>query len=348
MTEVSISSRGSRLRRTRRFRPGPIVLLVALLPAVLLLAFAIGAVPLRMGELLFGGATEFERMVFVEIRAPRVVLAASVGAVLGLAGAALQGLFRNPLADPGLIGVSAGAALGAISMIVLGDALALPYWLSPFSIPLAAVVGALSVTSFLYVFASYFGRFSIVTILLVGIAVNALSTVGIGAFEYISDDRQLRSLVFWMMGSFGRAEWTTTAPALLFMGGAAAWLLCQRRALDLLQLGEAEASFLGVRVEQLKRIVVLCVAVAVGAGVALSGIIGFVGLVVPHLVRLILGPGHVRLLPASMLLGAALMVLADLAARTLISPAELPVSLVTSAIGAPFFLWLIARMRLAQ
>ncbi len=228
-----------------------VILLGVSLVAAILTAFAIGAVPLPVWQLLTGQAGEFEQMVFADIRAPRVVLAAAVGAVLGLAGAALQGLFRNPLADPGLIGVSAGAALGAISMIVLGDALIVPAWLSPFLLPLAAVAGALAVTTFLYAFASYYGHFSIVTLLLVGIAVNALSTVGIGAFEYLSDDRQLRSLVFWMMGSFGRAEWQTVLPALGFMAIASIMLLRQGRALDLLQLGEAEASFLGVRVSLL-------------------------------------------------------------------------------------------------
>ncbi|MEM7077406.1 MAG: iron ABC transporter permease [Pseudomonadota bacterium] len=305
----------------------------------------IGAVPLSLPDLLRGSATPLEAMVFAEIRSPRVVLAACVGAVLGLAGASLQGLFRNPLADPGLIGVSAGAALGAVAMIVLGENLGAPEYLTPYLLPLAAVAGALAVTGFLYSFASWFGRFSIVTLLLVGIAVNALSTVGIGAFEYLADDRQLRSLVFWMMGSFGRANWAAAIPAVAFMLTAMLVLLTQSRALDKLQLGEADAAYLGVDVRRLKRLVILASAIAVGAGVALSGMIGFVGLVVPHLVRLLIGASHRFLLPGAALLGAGLMISADLVARTIIVPAELPVSLVTSAIGAPFFLWLVARVR---
>ncbi|MEM7002348.1 MAG: iron ABC transporter permease [Pseudomonadota bacterium] len=313
--------------------------------AMLLAGLAIGAVPIDLFNLLTGQASALESTVFAEIRSPRVVLAGAVGAVLGLAGASLQGLFRNPLADPGLIGVSAGAALGAVAMIVLGDNLGLPADLTPYALPVAAVLGALSVTAFLYSFAAWFGHFSIVTLLLVGIAVNALSTVGIGAFEYLADDRQLRSLVFWMMGSFGRAKWDAAIPALILMCVAATMLLTQARNLDILQLGESEAGYLGVNVLHLKRLVILASAVAVGAGVALSGIIGFVGLIVPHLVRLLVGPGHPHLLPGAAALGAALMIGADIIARTIIVPAELPVSLVTSAIGAPFFLWLIARVR---
>ncbi len=319
--------------------------LLALTVISLFLAFSVGAIPLPVWEILRQQATDLQHTVFFEIRAPRVLLAAGVGAMLGLSGACLQGLFRNPLADPTLIGVSAGAALGAIAMIVLGDLIDLPAGWAAYAVPLAAVAGALLVTSFLYGFAAWFGQFSIVTLLLVGIAVNALSTVGIGAFEYLSDDRQLRNLVFWMMGSFGRAGWDTVIPALLVMSAAGILLIRQGRQLDLLQLGEAEAAHLGINVGRLKRVVILMSAVAVGAGVALSGIIGFVGLIVPHLVRLMIGPLHRYLLAGSLLLGAGLMVLADLLARTVIVPAELPVSLVTSALGAPFFLWLIARMR---
>ena len=274
-----------------------------------------------------------------------MVLAGFVGAALALSGAALQGLFRNPLADPGLIGVSSGAALGAVAMIVLGGAMALPGVLLPFALPLAAVFGAMLVTLFLYAFASRYGRFSIVTIVLVGVAVNALAGVGIGTFQYLSDDAQLRTLTFWMMGSFGRANWPAVAPAALVAALAALPLFFVARGLDLLQLGETEAYHLGIEVKRLKRRIVLCSAAAVGAGVALSGMIGFVGLVVPHLVRLAIGAAHRFVLPCSALLGAALTILADLLARTAVAPAEIPVSLVTSAIGAPFFLWLIARAR---
>ena len=323
--------------------PTALALALALAGAAAL-ALAIGAMPIDLAG-LFDDEARLQRMVFAEIRAPRVVLAGFVGAALALSGAALQGLFRNPLADPGLIGVSSGAALGAVAMIVLGGAVALPGVLAPFALPLAAVLGAMLVTLFLYAFASRYGQFSIVTIVLVGIAVNALAGVGIGAFQYLSDDAQLRTLTFWMMGSFGRANWPAVAPAVLLVAVAGLPLFLVARGLDLLQLGESEAYHLGIEVKRLKRRIVLCAAAAVGAGVALSGMIGFVGLVVPHLVRLAIGAGHGFVLPCSALLGAALTILADLLARTAAAPAEIPVSLVTSAIGAPFFLWLIARAR---
>jgi len=337
-------SAGSPQRASRR--QAILAMLAAVLVVTLTVAFATGAVPLSLREFLWPqDGSQLARTVFVEIRSPRVVLAAVTGAALALAGASLQGLFRNPLADPTLIGVSSGAALGAIAMIVLGSALALPEWFSPYAVPLSAVASATLVTLFLYAFASRYGRFSIVTMLLVGIAINALATVGIGAFEYLSDDTQLRTLVFWMMGSFGKATWPMALPAIALIAVASAVLLSDARRLDLLQLGEAEARHVGVHVSRLKRRTILGTAAAVGAGVALSGVIAFVGLVVPHLVRLLGGAGHRYVLPGSLLLGASLTVGADLVARIVIVPAEIPVGLVTSALGAPFFLWLIARVR---
>ena len=319
--------------------------LFAFLIAAIVAALSIGSVPIRMFDLLDGTATELEWTVLFEIRTPRVILAGFVGAALALAGAALQGLFRNPLADPGLIGVSSGAALGAIAMIVLGSGLNLLPELMPYALPVAAVLGALTVTIFLYLFASYYGQFSILTVILLGIAINALASVGIGAFQYLSDDAQLRSLVFWMMGSFGRASWEIVMPAMAIVIISLVLLLSQTKNLDRLQLGEAEAWFLGVDVKNLKRLIILSVSAAVGAGVSISGIIGFVGLVVPHIVRLVLGSSHRLVLPGSVLIGATLMIIADLISRILHSPAEIPISLVTSAIGAPFFLWLISRTR---
>ena len=322
-----------------------LVLLLAALCAALVLGFSVGAVPFSLLSLLTGTASTLETTVFYDIRGPRVVLATFVGASLAVSGACLQGLFRNPLADPGLIGVSSGGALGAIFIIVFGASLGLADWVMPYALPVSAVMGAVLVTLFLYTFASYFGQFSVVTILLVGIAVNALAGVGIGAFQYLADDGQLRSMVFWMMGSLGRATWLTLLPAVFLMSICMLMLIRQSKNLDLLQLGEHEAEFLGTDVTRLKRNVILASAAGVGAGVSLCGIIGFIGLVVPHLVRLSLGPSHKSLIPGSALLGAVLMILADLVARTTITPAEIPVSLVTSALGAPFFLWLISRSR---
>lgn len=322
-----------------------VVGLALALATMLALALGQGAVQVSLFEVITGNASEFDKTVLQELRGPRVLLAAFVGMGLALSGAVLQGLFRNPLADPGLIGVSSGAALGAITVIVLGNAFDVPLWVRPYLLPLAAIGGAALVTTFLFVFARRFGHFSMVTVLLVGIAINAIAGVGIGGFQYISDDAQLRTLTFWMMGSFGRSNWTTTLPAIVLIAIGVSILVRDVRALDLMQLGEAEARYLGVEVEALKRRIIFVAAVASGAGVAVAGMVGFVGLVVPHLVRLMGGAGHAIVLPGSALLGAALVVGSDLVARTVIVPAEIPVSLVTSAIGAPFFLWLITRVR---
>ena len=323
-----------------------VLVLAALLVFVALIALGIGAIPVTLSDAFaIDSGRELQRTVLLEIRGPRIVLAAGVGAALAVSGAALQGLFRNPLADPGLIGVSSGAAVGALCMIVFGGSLVVAAAWMPYLVPGAAVAGAAGVTLFLYAFARRYGNFSVTTMLLVGIAINALATVAIGAFEYLSDDTQLRTLIFWMMGSFGRATWSTVLPALGVMVAALAVLMRTAKPLDVLQLGESEAHYLGVDVESLKRRIILFSAAAVGAGVAVAGIIAFLGLVIPHLVRLLGGAAHGYVLWGSALLGATLAVVADTVARTAVVPAELPVGLVTSAMGAPFFLWLIARVR---
>tara|TARA_B100000676_G_scaffold48806_1_gene47829 strand:- start:4524 stop:5567 length:1044 start_codon:yes stop_codon:yes gene_type:complete len=343
---AAIETRGNRIPALPRDRSRLILAgLAVALAAMLGVALGQGAVQLSLFDILTGAASEFDKTVLQELRGPRVLLAAFVGMGLALSGAVLQGLFRNPLADPGLIGVSSGAALGAITVIVLGNLLNVPPAVAPYLLPLAAISGAALVTTFLFFFARRFGHFSMVTVLLVGIAINAIAGVGIGIFQYISDDAQLRTLTFWMMGSFGRANWTTTMPAVVLIGVGVAVLVRDVRALDLIQLGEAEARYLGVEVDALKRRIIFVAAVASGAGVAVAGMVGFVGLVVPHLIRLMGGAAHAIVLPGSALLGAALVVGSDLVARTVIVPAEIPVSLVTSAIGAPFFLWLITRVR---
>ena len=294
---------------------------------------------------LFDEAKQLNRTVFLEIRIPRVILAAFVGASLGISGASLQGLFRNPLADPGLIGVSAGAALGASLIIVIGTGVLPDFILGVFALPISAIIGASLVISLLYVLTRGFGYQGITYMLLVGIAVNAFVSVAIGLLTYMSTDAELRGLTFWTMGSFGGASWYLILPGLTIITATIIWLASSARKLDLLQLGESEAHRLGVDVKKLKFKVIISSAIIVGISVSLSGMIGFVGLVVPHLVRLLGGVNHSYLLPGSALFGASLMMLADLLSRTSIQPAELPVGLVTSAIGAPFFLWLIFRIR---
>ena len=317
-------------------------LLVALLASAAV-ALSKGALQLDLMAVFLGKAGGIDAEVLSNIRAPRVLLAAFAGAALAASGAVLQGLFRNPLADPGLIGVSGGAAVGAVAMIVLGTALNLPPIILAYSIPVAAILASFIVTSILFLFASRHGTFNVATVLLAGIAINAIASVVIGIFQYISDDGQLRTLTFWMMGSFGRASWDTVIPAILVVLGALFLLLLQSRDLDRLQLGDAEAFYLGVDVKRVKVVIIFAAALSVGVAVSLSGIVGFVGLVVPHIVRFIVGVKHTYLVICSALLGASLLVIADLGARLIMMPAEIPVGLVTSAIGAPFFLWLIIR-----
>jgi len=312
---------------------------------VFLVAISLGSFNSSFVEIFSGSSNELQNTIIFEIRIPRVILAALVGASLGLSGASLQGLFRNPLADPGLIGVSAGAALGAAIIIVLGTSIFPELIFNSLILPVSAIIGAALVITLLYFLTKGFGYQGVTYMLLVGIAVNALAGVVIGILTYISSDAELRGLTFWTMGSFGGANWTLILPAMVIISLSIIWMIPSARKLDLLQLGEPEALRLGVDVQRLKYKVIISSAITVGVSVALSGMIGFVGLVVPHLVRLLGGVNHNFVLPGSALAGAILMIVADLVSRTLIQPAELPVGLITSAIGAPFFLWLIFRIR---
>tara|TARA_B100000242_G_scaffold84941_1_gene56684 strand:- start:1903 stop:2874 length:972 start_codon:yes stop_codon:yes gene_type:complete len=311
----------------------------------LLVASSMGSFKVSIVDYFLNLSSSLENKVLEQIRLPRVLLAGLVGASLGISGASLQGLFRNPLADPGLIGVSAGAALGASIIIVLGSSYIPDYLFGPFILPLSAILGAALVIYLLYLFTKGFGYQGVTYMLLVGIAVNALASVGIGILTFISSDSELRGLTFWTMGSFGAANWSLVLPAIIIVVTTISLLIPYSRQLDLLQLGEPEAYRLGVDVKGLKFRVIISSAIIVGISVSLSGMIGFVGLVVPHLMRLLGGVNHNYLLPASAFFGASIMIIADLLSRILIQPAELPVGLLTSAIGAPFFLWLIFRIR---
>jgi iron complex transport system permease protein len=259
----------------------------------------------------------------------------------------MQGLFRNPPADPGLVGVSAGAALGAIAAIVR-DGL-LPVGLAAvtgiYHVPLAAFFGGWASTILLYRVATRSGRTSVTTMLLAGIALGALTGAVSGLLVYPADDAQLRELTFWGPGSLAAASWTKLAVAGPVMALALLAAPMLARGLDGLALGEAAAHLMGLAVQRVKRAAVLSVAAAVGAAVAVSGGIGFVGIVVPHLLRLAIGPGHAILLPASALLGATFLVGADVISRIVVAPAELPIGIVTAIIGGPVFLWLLLRMR---
>ena len=286
--------------------------------------------------------------VVLDLRLPRVALGILAGAALAMAGTALQGLFRNPLADPALIGVSGGAALGAVLVIVLGGAaLGLPGNLpGAFALPLAAMAGGVAVTFLIYHLAKIEGRTQVALMLLTGLAFNALAGAGIGLLVYLATDEQLRAFMFWSLGSLSRAGWTQIGAATLFIIPSLILLPRFARPLNALALGEAEAHHLGVPVQQLKRRLILLTALMVGASVATCGTIGFVGLIAPHLIRLLFGPDHRLLLPASALLGAALLLAADIAARFGAAGfEELPIGVVTALVGAPLFLALLLRAR---
>ena len=274
------------------------------------------------------------------VRFPRLVMAMAVGAALATAGAVMQAIFGNPLAEPGVVGVSAGAALGAAASIVLG-AEAWGEW----AVALLAFVGGLLATLLVYFVARANGRAEVVTLLLTGIAVNAFAGAGLAFLIFAADAASREQIIFWQLGSLSGSLWSETGLVFIVtvLGVVASATLSRR--FDLLALGERNARHLGIDVERLRIGSIVIVAVLTAAGVAFVGIIAFVGLVVPHLVRMLVGPGHRALIPLSALGGAVLLVLADLLARTIISGAELPIGMLTSLVGGPFFFFLLWRQR---
>ena len=342
------------------------ILLLGLLGVLCIVSLGTGAVTISPSQVLtilsstigLVSATEsisaidsIQIAVLLEIRAPRVALCVVVGAGLAVSGATMQGVFRNPLADPGLIGVSSGAALAAVSVIVLGSiklpviGQGLEQFLGSSTLPIAAFVGGLITTFVVYQLGTREGHTDVSTVLLAGIAVNAIAAAGIGLLMYMADDEQLRTLTYWTMGSFGGANWDqfwAVGPWVLL---GTLILPLYAPALNALLLGDAEAGHLGFQLETVKRIMFLLVAMIVGASVAASGVIGFVGLVVPHLIRQIQGSDYRRLIPSSALLGASLLLAADLLARTMVSPAEMPIGIITAVLGGPFFIFLLIRRK---
>ncbi len=309
------------------------------------LGLTIGSFNFSFINLINSNLNQLEHEILVNIRLPRIILCLIVGAALGIAGACLQGLFRNPLADPGLIGVSAGAAFGAVFSIVIFGNLIEASFFGIYLIPFSSITGAF-ITIFIIYFLSKGFRYDNVTyMLLLGIAINSLAGAGIGILTFLSDNSQLRTLTFWMMGSFSNAEWQLVIPSTLIIILSIIWIIPEARKIDLIQIGEIEALRLGVNIKSLKIKIILSSAFIIGVSVSVSGILGFVGLVVPHLVRLIGGVNHTYLLIGSAFLGSCIVVLSDLISRIAIQPAELPIGLVTSAIGSPFFLWLILRVK---
>lgn len=283
----------------------------------------------------------------LHVRLPRVVLALIVGSTLAVSGAALQALFRNPLADPGLVGVTSGAMLFTVVGIVISNQLAIfvSGYFNYLILTILAFSGSLLTTWLVYRLATLGSKTYVSTMLLAGVAISALAGAVTGLFTYFSSEEQLRDITFWTLGSLGSANWQEVAVLSPITLGIMFVLFRHTRAMNLFLLGEQEAAFAGVNIQKIKRVIILSTALGVGASVAACGMIGFVGLVVPHLLRLLRGTDHRWLLPASALLGGSLMVIADSIARTVIAPAELPIGVLTALIGSPFFLWLLLKSR---
>jgi len=332
--------------------------LIVLLVIVCLCAIAFGAVVILPSDMssaiqhFFQGKdpANIYEAVFIQLRLPRVLLCAITGAVLSVSGVLMQGLFRNPIVEPGLVGTSAGAALGAAIVFVMAPQFnpVLKSLAGPLLMPVVAFLGALLATYTVYSLAKNAKRVSIMSLLLVGIAINAICLSGIGFMSYIARDAQARSITFWNLGSFSGSSWQQ-----VFIVGTittVVFILSFRysKQLNTLLLGEEEAAYLGVDPDKLKRRVMLLNTAMVSVATAFVGVISFVGLIVPHVLRLLIGSDNKRLLPASMILGATLLTLADMFGRLILSPAEVPIGIITSFVGAPIFIILLKKFNILQ
>ena len=329
---------------------------IAIFCLLLMLSIAfnmsIGAFPISIPEvvnaLINPAQNQIEYQVIADIRFPRVILAILVGIAFGLSGAMMQTLFKNPLADPGLIGVSAGASAGVVIFMLLGKFLPdLLYsgFFSYLSLPFSAFLGASMTIFVIYKLATVYNKVAVTVMLLAGIAINAMLGALVGLFTYVSTEEELKSFTFWTMGSLADGNIKvifTLLPIVLFT-----YLFAIRKKveLNLMLLGEDEARNSGVNAERLKKLIILFVSLSIGASVAFCGIIGFIGLVVPHIARLLVGSNHKFFIPLSAVLGAFVLLWADAIARTIVAPAELPIGIITAILGAPFFLWLLMKNR---
>ncbi|MER6914257.1 iron ABC transporter permease [Streptomyces sp. NPDC000594] len=327
--------------------------LLAALFAVALVSAGYGAYDIPIGDVLASaqhrlglGGTPLDRVgesVLWNVRLPRVVLALLIGASLGCAGALMQGVFGNPLAEPGIIGISAGAAVGAVACIALGLS-----FFGNWTVTICAFISGLITVTLVYTLSRSDGRSEIVTLILTGIAVNAFGGALIGLFIFFADNAQITQITFWQLGSLSQATWPKVLAVLPCTAIGLLVAPFYARKLDLLSLGERPARHLGVDVERMRMALILVVALLTAAAVAVAGVITFVGLLVPHLLRLANGPGHRFLVPGSALGGALVLAAGDLLARTIAEPAELPLGVLTALIGSPFFFWLLRRTRRKQ
>jgi iron complex transport system permease protein len=326
--------------------------LLAILCLLAIVSLSLGAYQIPFAQLLGlildglgvqGFVVESQQVnVLLNIRLPRILLATCIGGGLGIAGASLQGMFRNPLVEPGLIGVSSGSALFAVIYLVLiAGSTGLWKTLNAFGLPFFAFLGGLIHVAAVYRLSRSQGKTETSTLILAGVAINALAGALIGLTLFYADDTALRSFTFWSLGDLGGAAWTKIPAALLLILLPSLFLITDYRALNALSLGEQEAFHMGVNVKNIKIKLLITTALIVGVGVSLAGMIGFIGLIVPHLIRIGFGADHRLVLPGAFLLGGILMNVADLIARLIVIPAEMPIGVVTALIGAPFFIWLI-------
>jgi iron complex transport system permease protein len=334
---------------------GMIVLFLLVLLLVMFFVLAIGngavyispqkVIAILMNELGLESSVQYEdfQQKILMVRLPRVFLGMLIGASLAVSGAALQGLFRNPLADPSLLGISSGAALSAMTIQAVGSILEENKLRTPWAFAIAAFFGAILTTVIIYQLATTNGRTNVTTMLLAGVAINAWAGAGVGLLSFMSGGAGTDT-IFWTLGSLARASWKSIAAVLPFMAASLLILPLLSRSLNALLLGESEAGHLGINVQMTKLLIIIVVALSVGAGVAVAGVVGFVALVVPHLLRFIVGPNHRYILPGSILLGASLLIGADTITRVISTP-EVPLGVITSFFGGPFFLWLLLRDR---
>ena len=341
-------------RNNRLFFP----IIVIIMVIILLSAIAFGAVPISLAN-MYGAMHNFftghppaniYESVFLQLRLPRVLLCAITGAILAVSGVLMQGLFRNPIVEPGLVGTSAGAAFGASFVFVMGAAIGIQFKsvAGPFLVPIFAFAGGLLATYLVYVLSKDAKRISILSLLLIGIAINAIGLSGTGFMSYLARDPQARSITFWSLGTFSGASWMQV----ILVGSVSSVIFYisfrYARQLNALLLGEEEATYLGVNPDKLKRRIMLLNTAMVSVATAFVGVISFMGLIVPHVLRLLIGSDNKKLLPASMVTGAALLTLADMMARLLLAPAEIPIGIITSLVGAPIFIILLNRFKLIQ
>jgi iron complex transport system permease protein len=334
------------------------LLLVVLLAGALVASAALGAFRFTPGEMLrylaqgvgFGEPSEADalaRNVFLKLRLPRVLVAGLTGAILAVSGTLMQGLFRNPIVEPGLAGTSAGAAFGAALVFVLGERATMAFTqpLGTLAVPVFAFIGSFLATMLVYRASTSFGKVNVFTLLLAGIAVNAVCTAGTGFLSYVARDPQARNITFWNLGTFTTANWRGTIIIAAVFVVTFGFIVRQGKALNALMLGESEAASLGVDPSALILKLIILNTAMVAVDTAMVGVIAFIGLVVPHMLRMLWSSDYTFLIPASALAGAFLMEVIDVIARYVISPAELPIGIITAVIGAPVFLWILLRQQ---